>query len=100
MIVDFEGTVYRWDARTDSTWFFTDLPSDISETIREMQDPSLRRGFGAVRVRVTVGGSVWMTSMFPSASGSYTLPLKKAVRDREGLREGNPVDVRVEVLGL
>lgn len=97
MIVDFEGTVYRWDARTDSAWFFTDLPSDLSEAIREMQDPSLRRGFGAVRVRVTVGGSAWTTSIFPSAAGSYTLPLKKSVRDREGLGEGDSVQVHMEL---
>lgn len=98
MIVDFEGTVYRWDARPDAAWFFTDLPPDASEALREMQDPSLRRGFGAVRVRVTIGGSTWMTSMFPSSSGPYTLPLKRAVREREGLAEGGPVDVRVEVM--
>jgi hypothetical protein len=97
MIVDFEGTLYRWDARPDASWFFIDLPPDVSEQIREMQDPSLRRGFGAVRVRVTLGTSVWMTSMFPSSAGPYTLPLKKPVRDREGLAEGDSVQVRVEV---
>ena len=95
MIVDFEGTVYRWDARTDSAWFFTDLPSDLSEAIHEMQDPSLSRGFGAVRVRVTVGGSAWTTSIFPSAGGSYTLPLKKSVRDRAGHCEGEPGPVHI-----
>ncbi|WP_100811149.1 MULTISPECIES: DUF1905 domain-containing protein [unclassified Microbacterium] len=97
MIVDFEGTVYRWDARTDASWFFTDLPPDDSEAIREMQDPALRRGFGAVRIRVTIGDSVWMTSMFPSSAGTYTVPLKKSVRDRQGLAEGDQVQVRVEL---
>lgn len=99
MIVDFEGTVHRWDARTDASWFFVDLPVDASEAIREMQDPALRRGFGSVRVRATIGGSTWTTSMFPSdGTGPYVLPLKRAVRDAEGLGEGDTTSARVEVL--
>lgn len=98
MIVDFESTVYRWEARTDASWFFVDLPEDASEAIRELQDPALRRGFGAVRVRATIGGSTWSTSMFPSnGTGPYVLPLKRAVRDAEGLGEGDAVTARIEV---
>lgn len=98
MIVDFEATVYRWVARTDAAWFFLDLPPDLSEQIHQMQDPALRRGFGAVRVRASVGTSTWTTSMFPSGgTGPYALPLKRSVRDREGLREGDTTDVHLEV---
>ena len=97
MIVDFEGTVYRWEARADAAWFFVDLPPDISEIVLESRDPALRRGFGAVRVRATIGGSTWTTSMFPSSSGSYVLPLKRAVREAEGLDEGATASARVEI---
>lgn len=98
MIVDFVGTIYRWEARTDASWFFVDLPLDASEAIRELQDPALTRGFGAVRVRATVGGSAWTTSIFPSSgTGAYVLPLKRAVRDAEGLGEGDTASARVEL---
>lgn len=100
MIVDFEGTVYRWEARADAAWFFVDLPPEVSEMILESQDPALRRGFGAVRVRATIGGSTWTTSMFPSSTGSrfsYVLPLKRAVREAEGLGEGSLTSARVEL---
>lgn len=101
MIVDFEGTVYRWQARTDASWFFVDLPIDASEMIREMQDPALTRGFGSVRVRVSIGGSTWTTSIFPSSgTGAYVLPLKRAVREAERLDEGGTARARVELVDL
>ena len=97
MIVEFEGDVFRWDARADSSWFFTALPPELSVDIREIPRPY--RGFGSVRVRARIGGSEWSTSIFPdSERGAYVLPLKRAVRDAEGLVDGGPVVVRLEVL--
>jgi hypothetical protein len=61
--------------------------------------PRPPRGFGSVRVRATVGGTTWTTSVFPdSTRGAYVLPVKKAVRRAEGLDEGDPADVVLEVL--
>ena len=52
-----------------------------------------------MRVRATVGATTWTTSVFPDASrGAYVLPVKKAVRHAEGLGEGDPADVVLEVL--
>lgn len=97
MIVEFEGEVFRWDARADSSWYFTALPPELSEDIREIPRP--HRGFGSVRVHVRNGASAWRTSIFPdSTRGAYVLPLKKAVRDAEALVDGGPVTVRLEVL--
>lgn len=97
MIIEFDGDVFRWDAREDSSWFFTAVPPELSEDIREIPRPY--RGFGSVRVRARIGGSVWATSIFPdSQRASYVLPLKKAVRDAEGLVDGGPVTVRLEIL--
>jgi len=96
VIIEFDGDVFRWEAREDSAWFFTSVPPELSEEIREIPRPY--RGFGSVRVRANIGGSEWTTSIFPSSDGSYVLPLKKAVRDAEGLVDGGPVTVRLEVL--
>jgi hypothetical protein len=50
-----------------------------------------------VRVHVRIGETVWATSVFPEkVSGSYLLPVKKAVRDREGIDDGDTVTVRLE----
>jgi hypothetical protein len=95
-MIDFAGTVFRWTARTED-WYFVALPEHLSAEIREI--PRVPRGFGSVRVRVEVGGSTWWTSLFPDAErGAYVLPLKRSVRDAEGLVEGAVVRIRVEVL--
>ncbi|MCP2637176.1 DUF1905 domain-containing protein [Microbacterium sp. HD4P20] len=97
MLIEFESDVFRWSAREDSSWFFTSVPPELSEEIREIPRPY--RGFGSVRVRARIGGCEWATSIFPdSGSGSYVLPLKKTVRDAEAIGEGSVVVVRIEVL--
>jgi len=99
MIIEFDAEVFRWDARIEASWFFAAVPAELSADIRELPRPP--RGFGAVRVRARIGGSEWTTSMFPSAQrGGYVLPLKKAVRDAEGITEASTPWVRLEVLDL
>lgn len=97
MIIEFTAEVFRWDARDDASWYFISVPPELSEDIREIPRP--HRGFGAVKVRAMVGGSAWSTSIFPDkTSGSYVLPLKKAVRDAEHLGEGDHATVRLDVI--
>ncbi|WP_144781977.1 DUF1905 domain-containing protein [Microbacterium sp. BH-3-3-3] len=96
MRVRFEGDVYRWEARSDSDWYFVALPPDLSAEIRETQ--TIRRGFGGVRVDATIGGSTFRTSIFPQTGGVYVLPLKRAVRDAEGIDPGAIVCVDLFVL--
>jgi hypothetical protein len=57
-----------------------------------------RRGFGSVKVAVTLGESRWRTSLFPNKDGSWFLPIKKPVRVAEGLDEGEPFEVELELL--
>lgn len=93
----FTAPLWEWEAR--AAWYFVSVPEEESADIREI--PRMPSGFGAVRVRVTVGGSTWETSIFPeSASGVYMLPVKKAVRVAEGIDDGDPVAVRLELLDL
>ena len=98
MRYEFEAELWIWDARRVDTWTFVSLPIDAAAEIRELV-PALPRGFGSVRVEVTVGGSTWRTSVFPDAgSGTYVLPIKKAVRRAESLEPGLPVAVRLELV--
>ncbi|KGN29771.1 hypothetical protein N802_11350 [Knoellia sinensis KCTC 19936] len=91
----FTAPLWQWDAKDG--WFFVTLPNDAADQIAEL--PGSGRGFGSVRVRVTVGDTSWSTSVFPDTSqGSYVLPMKKAVRSAEGLAEGDDVDVALDVV--
>jgi hypothetical protein len=72
-------------------WCFATLPLDAADEIRASGE---RRGFGSVRVRATIGGTQWETSVFPDArSGSYLLPVKAAVRRAERIDGGDTVTV-------
>jgi hypothetical protein len=98
VVVVFESELWIWDARRLDSWTFVSLPAEESEHIRELTG-GRARGFGSVRVRVTVGGSVWTTSIFPDkARGAYVLPVKRAVRKAEALDTGDTVTVTVELL--
>ena len=99
MVVEFDAELWIWDARRADSWTFVSLPAEESEEIRDLADGP-RRGFGSVRVRATVGGSTWKTSIFPSATGAYVLPIKRAVRKAEGLDTGDTATVRVELIDV
>jgi hypothetical protein len=100
VVVDFDAELWIWDARRTDSWTFVSLPAEASEEIRELTDGP-RRGFGSVRVKVTIGGSTWRTSIFPDgARGVYVLPVKRGVRRAESLDVGDVAAVTVELIDL
>jgi hypothetical protein len=74
------------------------VPEAIADDL-EMEFGHRAAGFGSLRVDVTIGSSRWQTSLFPDAKRStYVLPLKKAIRDAEGLDVGSTATVELRVL--
>lgn len=95
MIARFEAELWRW---RDGSWCFVSLPVELGQQIKAVPRPPAP-GFGSLKVSVTIGQTVWATSIFPdSESGSYVLPVKKAVRDAESFDVGDTVRVELEVL--
>jgi len=92
----FDAELWLWDARQNDSWTFVNLPAEASAEIREIAG-AVPRGFGSVRVTVTIGATTWKTSIFPGSDGRYALPLKKAVRTAEGIEQGDTATVRVEL---
>jgi hypothetical protein len=100
VVVVFDAELWRWDARRADSWIFVSLPAEASEEIRDLA-AGPRRGFGSVRVRVTVGDSTWTTSIFPdSVRGGYVLPIKRAVRQAADLDIGDVATVTVALIDL
>jgi hypothetical protein len=108
----FTAPLWRWTARTKSgegsgegsgeesgdagAWSFVTLPGDVADEVRESAGEP--RGFGSVRVHVEAAGQAWDTSVFPdSGSGSFVLPVKKAVRRAAGVEEGDHLTVTLSV---
>ena len=96
MIVQFEAELWEHDGK--GAWCFVTVPPEPSEDIR--LSGAMPAGFGSFKVEVTVGATVWRTSVFPDSKNDvFVLPVKKAVRASEGLEVGDLVRVGLEVLG-
>jgi hypothetical protein len=91
----FTVPLWRW---RDGSWHFVTVPQDVSDEVDQVVGDATG-GFGSVRVEVTVGTTVWRTSLFPSTEqAAYVLPVKKAVRRAEGLVEGGAAHVTIRLL--
>jgi hypothetical protein len=100
MVVTFDAELWIWDARRGDSWTFVSLPAEAAAEIRDVTG-GRRRGFGSVRVRATIGGSTWATSIFPDAGkDTFVLPVKRAVRRAEGIEAGDVATVTVELLDV
>lgn len=97
MRFEFSSEVTRWSSSQDS-WFFAHVPLPESTEIRSLPFP--RRGFGSLRVRASIGATTWTTSIFPEGDGRYALPLKRQVREREDLDDGDTAGIVIELIEL
>ena len=72
-------------------WRFLTLPNKQGLEIKKKFGAHVR-GWGSLPVSVTIGDSVWNTSIFPDKkSGSYLLPLKAKIRKVEGIGDSDAV---------
>lgn len=78
-------------------WHFVTLPPQATAKVRR-QSLMARRAWGSVKVRAAVGKTSWSTSLFPDQRrGAYLLPVKRSVRESEGLASGDRVRVRISL---
>ena len=76
------------------------LPTHVADDVLD-RAAGATRGFGSVRVEATLGATVWRTSVFPdSASKTYVLPIKKAVRHAEGIEAGDSAHLQLRLLDV
>lgn len=90
--------VWRWQGA--ASWHFVSVDKKNSRTIRELFGTP-RHGWGSIPVTVTLGGSMWKTSIFPdSKRGAYILPLKALVRKAEGIATGDTARFTLRIRGV
>jgi hypothetical protein len=96
--VPFTFTAAFWEHDGAGAWHFVGLPHDVADEI-EQQFGHRARGFGSLRVDVTIGRTRWQTSIFPDAKrATYLLPVKRSVRTAEELADDSTADVRLHVV--
>ena len=97
--------IWLWSGGGSASWHFVTITSTAAEAIhgealmRRLERGGLRRGFGAVKVRVTLGETQWDTSIFPhKESGGWMLPIKASVRKAEGVGVGDDVTLGIALI--
>jgi hypothetical protein len=87
-----------WVSESNAAWTFLSLPVDAADDIAAAH-AGRARGFGSVRVEASIGASTWCTSIFPDSKlRTFVLPVKKAIRNAEGVEAGTTVRVALRTL--
>jgi hypothetical protein len=96
--MEYEFKAKLWEYDGPGAWHFITLPRDYGQEIK-LVSSDFRKGFGSVKVEVTIGSSSWETSVFPDKqSDSYVLPIKKEIRSKENISAGNMVSLRIKIV--
>jgi len=94
---DYEFDAELWLYPGKAGWVFLTLPTETADEI--LDEVPHTGGFGSVKVNVAIGTTGWSTSLFPDkAAGSFVLPIKRAVRDAEGVGIGDSVQVMLSLV--
>ena len=70
-----------------AAWTYIFIPFDKVPDV----DPG---GWGSIPVEVTLGKSVWRTSMFPLDKEGYFLPVKRPILKKENLHINDTITVK------
>ena len=93
--MDFAFTGEVWEWRGPAPYYFVTVPDEESSQLKAVSS-SVTYGWGMIPVLARIGETEWETSLFPK-NGRYVVPLKDAVRQAEGLDEGETVTIRLTV---
>ena len=93
MDATFRAEIFEW--RGPAPYYWVALPADACDYVAGRAAVA-SYGWGAIPVRARIGGTDWETSLLPRAGG-YVLPVKKAIRDRENLDDGDVATVSLSV---
>jgi hypothetical protein len=87
----FTAELFEW--RGPAPFYWLALSETACDYVRGEQ---ASYGWGAVPVCARIGGTEWETSLLPR-DGGYVLPVKRDVRFRERLSDGDAVVVALSV---
>lgn len=93
MVIEFKGKIWFW--RGPAPWYFVTVPGEWGDDLKAIST-FVTYGWGVIPAMVRIGGTEWMTSLFPK-DGSYIVPIKASVRKAEDIDEGDTVTIQLEI---
>lgn len=97
------ATLWLWSGEGQGSWHFLTIEGDAGEAISAHEamrrlELGSGRGFGSVKVEAQIGGTSWKTSVFPSKTLGWILPVKASVRKAEGIVAGDETELTLTLL--
>ena len=93
MSIDFSGDIWYW--KGPAPFYFVTVPSPQCDALKSVS-AAVTYGWGMIPVTVRIGETEWTTSLFPK-DGRYLVPVRDRVRQAEKLKEGDTVNVVLQV---
>lgn len=93
MDTEFSGDLFEW--RGPAPFYWVALSEEACDDVRGIAALA-SYGWGAIPVQARIGSTMWETSLLPK-DGGYVLPVKKEVRVREDIDEGDDVAVSMTI---
>jgi hypothetical protein len=91
--IKYEFMATPWPYSETGAWVFVSLPMNLSGEIRNLIKTE-EEGWGRLKVTAATGNSEWKTAIwFDTKSRSYLLPLKAAIRKKENITTGKPINI-------
>jgi hypothetical protein len=91
----FKNTV--WKSEGPGGWYFITIPSETSKSIRSLHQET-EEGWGRLKANAQVGRTQWDTAIwFDTKHDAYILPLKAAIRKKEGITEGSYCKLKISI---
>ncbi|MFN7161330.1 MAG: DUF1905 domain-containing protein [Candidatus Gracilibacteria bacterium] len=96
-VSEFTFSAQIWIYEGPASWHFVSLSVDISKDVKA-HFHGASRGWGSLPVNVSIGNTIWKTSIFPdSKKAMYILPLKADIRKKEQLVSGQEITCSIEI---
>lgn len=93
---EFKINAEIWKYEGPTPWYFVTVPDRLYDQIKFTNTKQV--GWGSIKVQAQIGETTWQTSLFPSKTKEYHLPIKSIVRKKEQLKEGDHVDLKITLI--
>ncbi len=91
-----EGKVWLYPSE-NAAWHFVSLPKKLALTLRKKYK-DLHKGWSSLPIKVTLGKSMWKTSVFyDKRSETYLLPIKSQIRKKESILAQDKIKFSIEI---